>query len=213
MPPLGAGMVAIDSFEYAFPRWAVRSVLSSPRGSSMTRVGIACLFAISMLIVVNRGPSPNAGTITVASAEGIGILADGIPARLEEWNPDLSADQRRRITTSLGRCAREHGLAPELVAAVIRVESGARPWVRSRKGAIGLMQVMPHMVQGMELAGNLTTIEKNIEAGCRILEDNIRRLGEEDGISAYFWGSEIRGVAYLSRVKRVRAGLERPPSS
>ena len=43
--------------------------------------------------------------------------------------------------------------------------------------------------------------------------DNIRRLGEDDGISAYFWGSDIRGVAYLARVKQARAGLTRPPSS
>ena len=65
----------------------------------------------------------------------------------------------------------------------------------------------------MNMAGNLTTIEMNIEAGCRILADNIRRLGEDDGISAYFWGSDIRGVAYLARVKQARAGLTRPPSS
>ena len=49
----------------------------------------------------------------------------------------------------------------------------------------------------MEIAGNLTTIEKNIELGCLILADNIRRLGVEDGISAYFWGFDIRGVSYL----------------
>ena len=60
------------------------------------------------------------------------------------------------------------------------------------------------MVRNMELAGNLTTIEANIEAGCIILADNIRRLGEEDGISAYFWGSNIRGVAYLDRIQKAR---------
>lgn len=179
----------------------------------MSRVGIACLFAVSMLIVVNRSPSPDTGTATLPRAEGIGIRADGIRARLGEWNPELSADQQQRIAASLSRCTQEQGLAPELVAAVIRVESGARPWVRSRKGAIGLMQVMPHMVEDMDLAGNLTTIEKNIEAGCLILADNIRRLGEDDGISAYFWGSDIRGVAYLARVKQARAGLTRLPSS
>ncbi|MFP8875834.1 MAG: lytic transglycosylase domain-containing protein [Myxococcota bacterium] len=174
----------------------------------MSRVGIACLFAVSILIVVNRNPAPDTGTATLPRAEGIGIRA-----RLGEWNPELSADQKQRIAASLSRCTQEQGLAPELVAAVIRVESGARPWVRSRKGAIGLMQVMPHMVEDMDLAGNLTTIEKNIEAGCLILADNIRRLGEDDGISAYFWGSDIRGVAYLSRVKQARAGLTRLPSS
>ena len=105
------------------------------------------------------------------------------------------------------------GLEPELVTAVLIVESGARPWARSRKGAVGLMQVMPHMALPMGLPGNLTTIESNIEAGCLILADNIRRLGEENGISAYFWGSDIRGVAYLDRVRAARATLRRPSES
>ena len=77
----------------------------------------------------------------------------------------------------------------------------------SPKGARGLMQVMPHMVRPMGMVGNLSTIETNIEAGCIILADNIRRLGEADGISAYFWGSEIRGDGYLERVRAARAGL------
>ncbi len=42
-----------------------------------------------------------------------------------------------------------------------------------------------------------------------ILADNIRRLGEEDGISAYFWGSNIRGVAYLGRVQAARDRVRR----
>jgi hypothetical protein len=63
---------------------------------------------------------------------------------------------------------------------------------------------MPHMMQPMGLAGNLATIESNIEAGCRILADNIHRLGVERGISAYFWGSDIRGVAYLEKVLEAR---------
>ena len=41
-------------------------------------------------------------------------------------------------------------------------------------------------------------------AGCFILADNIRRLGEARGISSYFWGRRIRGVAYLQKVQRGR---------
>ena len=99
-------------------------------------------------------------------------------------------------------------LDAELVTAIVLVESSARPWARSPKGAQGLMQVMPHMSRSMGLAGNLNTIETNIEAGCRILADNIRRLGEEDGISAYFWGSEIRGEGYLERVQLARQRVQ-----
>jgi soluble lytic murein transglycosylase-like protein len=107
------------------------------------------------------------------------------------------------------RYSAKYSLDPLLVTAVIEVESAGRPWARSPKGALGLMQVMPYMVNPMGLAGNPSTIETNIEAGCMILADNIRRLGESDGISAYFWGSDIRGVTYLNRVRAARDRLQR----
>ena len=34
-----------------------------------------------------------------------------------------------------------------------------------------------------------------------LLSDNIRRLGERDGLSSYFWGSRIRGPGYFERVQ------------
>ena len=46
-----------------------------------------------------------------------------------------------------------------------------------------------------------------LEAGCQILSHNIQRLGTEEGISAYFWGSTIRGVAYLEKVIAARERL------
>ena len=132
-----------------------------------------------------------------------------VAAILQSVNPALSDDELRRIGGAVMRSSDAYRLDPQLVTAVMLVESSARPWVRSPKGAVGLMQVMPYMVEGMELAGNLATIESNIEAGCAILADNIRRLGENDGISSYFWGSDIRGVAYLDRVRAARAQVRR----
>jgi hypothetical protein len=122
-------------------------------------------------------------------------------------NPHLSMDEQRRIGQAVMRSSERHGLDPMLVTAVLLRESNARPWARSPKGALGLMQVMPHMLEPLGLAGNANTIESNVEAGCLILAENIQRLGEEDGISAYFWGSEIRGVAYLRRVQATLAEL------
>ena len=135
--------------------------------------------------------------------------ASRIAAIMRRVNPTLSEVESARIGRAVLRSSERFGLDPELVTAVLLVESGARPWARSPKGAIGLMQVMPHMASGMRIAGNLTTIESNIEAGCWILSGNIRRLGEADGISAYFWGSDIRGVAYLR--PRPRCARRRAP--
>ncbi len=126
-------------------------------------------------------------------------------AHLRSRHAQLSREEQDRVVEAVLRGSRRHGLDPYLVTAVLLVESDARPWAESGKGAIGLMQVMPHMAAQLDLAGNLATIESNIEAGCFILADNIRRLGEERGISSYFWGRQIRGVAYLEKVQRARA--------
>ena len=166
-----------------------------------------------MLAVLAIGLLADAPANTVAPVIEPVPAADGNAERIAsivmERNPALAPSEGERIGRAVVTSAARYGLDPELVTAVLIVESGARPWARSYKGAVGLMQVMPYMVQDMELAGNLTTIESNIEAGCIILADNIRRLGEDDGISAYFWGSNIRGVAYLDRVRAARAAVRR----
>jgi soluble lytic murein transglycosylase-like protein len=137
------------------------------------------------------------------------VAADslGIAARLSQLNPQLMPAEAQRIEAAVLRYSEKYDLDPLLVTAVIEVESGARPWARSEKGALGLMQVMPYMIRPMDLAGNPSTIEANVEAGCMILSGNIQRLGEADGISAYFWGSRIRGVTYLNRVRAAQDRL------
>jgi soluble lytic murein transglycosylase-like protein len=165
------------------------------------------VLAIAVLAagLVLRHAAPANRAVAMASAltpEAIGVIVGSA-------NPHLSTAERQRIGRAILRSSRDYTLDPQLVTAIILVESGARPWALSEKGAIGLMQVMPHMSEARILAGNLTTIESNVAAGCSILSDNIRRLGEDDGISAYFWGTDIRGVAYLDRVRAARATVRR----
>ena len=131
-----------------------------------------------------------------------------IVTRALQENPRLGRDTARRIALALQRCHSDHGVSPRIALAVMIVESDVRPSARSPKGAIGLMQVMPHMFEDLDLPGNIAHIETNIEAGCMLLAENIRRLGEDRGISAYFWGSWIRDDEYLSKVNAVRETLE-----
>jgi soluble lytic murein transglycosylase-like protein len=153
---------------------------------------------------------PNASPSASVSATGPSHLArptttaEQVDDVLESANPGLAVHERRRIGAALIRSAHRYGLDPDLVLAVILVESDARPEAHSPKGALGLMQVMPHMMRPLELAGNATTVESNIEAGCFILADNIRRWGFERGISAYFWGTRVRDDSYLAKVLRAR---------
>ncbi len=154
--------------------------------------------------------APDAAAVAALAAETEPIVeSQALVALLAGVNPSLSSRELERIANAVLRYSAKYELDPELVTAVLLVESSARPWARSPKGAVGLMQVMPYMMEPLDLAGNVATIESNIEAGCWILAGNIRRLGEEEGISSYFWGSDIRGLGYLEKVRAARAELEK----
>ena len=175
------------------------------------RRGVALLALFSCVLLSGGGyslspnTSPGAGTPPVSSSPPSRIVRGALEQSLALANPSLSVGERARIVAAINRYSTRYQLDPDLVTAILLVESDARPWARSPKGAVGLMQVMPHMMRPMGLAGNLATVESNIEAGCFILAHNIERLGVEKGISAYFWGSRIRGVAYLEKVLEARA--------
>ncbi|MFO0690775.1 MAG: transglycosylase SLT domain-containing protein [Myxococcota bacterium] len=177
--------------------------------------GLVVLAALLLVDGAPWGRDPDASPVAVedpveaARPAVTAALIDHLRSR----NGSLSGEEQRRVVEAVLRSSRRHALDPYLVTAVLLVESDARPWAQSGKGAIGLMQVMPHMAEKLPLAGNLATIESNIEAGCFILADNIRRLGEPQGISSYFWGRHVRGDAYLEKVERARARVrESSPS-
>lgn|GEM_PF-1606854 len=186
----------------------------------MKRSKFALLCALLLMSVSGRSdlPSVDAGpSLRAGSAQPPESVA--VPGRefgrgtilsiLHVLNPRLGDQERQRIAQAVLDSSAKYGIDPALLMAVMWEESDVRPWVHSPKGAIGLMQVMPHMSASSAMAGNLTTIENNIELGCLILADNIRRLGVEDGISSYFWGSQIRGVSYLHRVLEKHASVQR----
>jgi hypothetical protein len=174
------------------------------------RVGTWGLVLLGGLLVLDGPFAQFAGDATSSSALNESdrvrsAITAALVVHLSDRNFSLSSEERRRVIEAVLRSSRRHGLDPFLVIAVLLVESDARPWAISEKGAVGLMQVMPYMAEKLPLAGNLTTIESNVDAGCFILADNIRRLGEAKGISSYFWGRRIRGVAYLEKVQETRA--------
>jgi soluble lytic murein transglycosylase-like protein len=181
------------------------------REATVTRGRVVLLGLLAALLVSGPEAVPASAPATspVAAAAAASTRSQDIDRKLAQLNPDMSQAEVERIRRAVVRYSEKYHLDPLLVTAVIEVESHAQPWARSPKGAQGLMQVMPYMMRPMGMAGNPSTIEANIEAGCMILASNIRRLGEADGISAYFWGSEIRGVSYLKRVRAARERLRR----
>src|SRR5690606_40092031 len=97
----------------------------------------------------------------------------------EVWLLDMSQRLQHRLPDPAFRLdllrqvhaeARRAGLQPELVLAVIEVESGFNRWAISAAGARGLMQVMPFWVEEIGRADdNLFDVGTNLRYGCAIL--------------------------------------------
>jgi len=88
--------------------------------------------------------------------------------RLEKRIPD--PQQRLELLRHVHYEATRAGLEPELVLAVIDVESNFNRYAISSAGALGLMQIMPFWLQEIGQPGdNLFHIPTNLRFGCTIL--------------------------------------------
>src|SRR5512134_3214491 len=74
----------------------------------------------------------------IASVRLLGSAEDAVESVAEEPAPT-----QLEINTHIEEVATHHGVAPRLVAAIVAVESQFNPRAVSRKGAEGLMQLMP----------------------------------------------------------------------
>ena len=102
---------------------------------------------------------------------------------------------------AINRAADEAKVRPELVRAVIVVESGFNPRAVSRRGAVGLMQLLP-MTARHYGAFNAFDPEQNIHAGAHYLADLITRYGSEklELVLAAYNAGEVAVEKYGRRV-------------
>ena len=114
--------------------------------------------------------------------------------------------------------AERYGLPEALISAVIRVESGFNPKAVSRKGARGLMQLMPSTASILGVRNSFDPGE-NIDGGARHLRSLIERFSNDVALAlaAYNAGEQAvvtyRGIPpyaetqdYVARVMRFFEG-------
>jgi soluble lytic murein transglycosylase-like protein len=89
------------------------------------------------------------------------------------------------------QAARSHAVRPELVRAVIVVESAFNPKAVSNRGAVGLMQLRPATARRYGVS-NAFDPEQNIKAGVHYLRDLLTRYGNnlELTLAAYNAGED-----------------------
>jgi hypothetical protein len=96
-----------------------------------------------------------------------------------------------KIQEAIHEAALKYDLSPDLIAAVIKVESNFDAGATSREGAGGLMQLMPATARRLEVRDRFD-IRENIDAGCRYLKALLARFdGQlELALAAYNVGPE-----------------------
>jgi soluble lytic murein transglycosylase-like protein len=147
-------------------------------------------------------PAPAAAQIFAAlDAKGTTVLSDHRIERTTTVFNVPGAPAYRTTTDALPAAetfddlVREHSqrqsLRPELVRAVIQVESGFDPRATSPKGAMGLMQLMPQTAKSLGVL-NAYDPGENIRGGTVYLRQLLNKYGSEQlALAAYNAGPTV----------------------
>ncbi len=154
-------------------------------------LAVSAIFLAPPLLAGNQAEEQMSASVVAALARAVSdraaprMIVEN-PAEGERWLTEMSnrlpsgkpqVESRREFLTTVHYEASRAGLDPQLVLAVIQVESAYRKYAVSIAGAMGYMQVMPFWVKliGAPDEHNLFHLRTNLRYGCTILRHYLDR--------------------------------------
>ncbi|MCX7827695.1 MAG: transglycosylase SLT domain-containing protein [Thermanaerothrix sp.] len=127
-------------------------------------------------------------------------------------NPSVSHKTAWRTAAALVYYSAKYGIPVHLSAAVAHTESHFNPRAQSPKGAMGIMQVMWRVhngllqAHGIESKTDMMDPEKGVAAGCLLLSRYVKAYGSvPKALARYYGGSS---VAYFRKVNTKMAHIK-----
>ena len=148
-------------------------------------------------------PVPTSGAVMRAARSAASEVNSYLDGRAQAHQILNRAFTQHDIDAAIETAAARHHVDPSLVRSVVKVESNFNPNAVSRKGAMGLMQLMPSTARSLNVS-NPFDPEQNVDAGVRHLRQLLDSYGGNVRLSLAAYNAGAGAVARSAGVPHYR---------